>query len=54
MNFFLFLQKLTATNIRDVMMKYVYDVCPVIAAVGPVETLPDYNILRAGMYWLRV
>lgn len=35
-------------------MKYIYDQCPVIAAVGPVENLPDYNYIRGAMYWLRV
>lgn len=48
------MQSVTASNIHDVGMKYIYDQCPVIAAVGPVEALPDYNIIRAGMYRLRV
>jgi len=25
-----------------------------VAAVGPVENLPDYNRIRSSMYWLRV
>ena len=41
-------------NVRDVGMKYVYDRCPAVAAVGPVENLPDYNRIRSSMYWLRV
>ncbi|KAL9891950.1 ubiquinol-cytochrome c reductase core protein 1 [Glossina fuscipes fuscipes] len=41
-------------NIRDVAMKYIYDRCPAVAAVGPVENLPDYNRIRSSMYWLRV
>lgn len=40
-------------NIRDVAMKYIYDRCPAVAAVGPVENLPDYNRIRSSMYWLR-
>ncbi|XP_034173493.1 ubiquinol-cytochrome c reductase core protein 1 [Osmia lignaria lignaria] len=44
----------TASNIHDVCMKYIYDQCPVVAAVGPVENLPDYTLIRAGMYRLRV
>jgi processing peptidase subunit beta len=44
----------SAKTIRDVCMKYVYDKCPAIASVGPVEGLPDYNRLRGGMYWLRL
>jgi len=43
-----------AQVVRDVCMKYIYDKCPAVASVGPVEQLPDYNRLRAGMYWLRL
>lgn len=42
-----------AKTVRDVCMKYIYDKCPAVAAVGPVEQLPDYNRIRGGMYWLR-
>ncbi|KAK6626623.1 hypothetical protein RUM44_009099 [Polyplax serrata] len=44
---------ITAEQVRNVMLKYVYDRCPVVAAVGPIETLPDYNETRSMMYWLR-
>jgi len=44
----------SARTIRDVCMKYVYDKCPAIASIGPVDAVPDYNRLRAGMYWLRL
>lgn len=43
-----------AQNIRDVAYKYIYDRCPAVAAVGPVENLPDYNRIRSSMYWLRL
>ncbi|XP_076012993.1 cytochrome b-c1 complex subunit 1, mitochondrial [Genypterus blacodes] len=43
----------TSTMVRDVCTKYLYDKCPAVAAVGPVEQLPDYNRVRSGMYWLR-
>lgn len=43
-----------AQLVRDTCYKYIYDRCPVIAAVGPTENLPDYNRIRSGMYWLRV
>lgn len=43
-----------ASLVRDVCYNYIYDKCPVVAAVGPVENLPDYNIIRSAMYWLRV
>jgi len=37
----------------SVCTKYIYDQCPVVSAVGPVEQLDDYGILRGGMYWVR-
>lgn len=48
------IESVTAKNVRDVCNKFIYDRCPVVAAVGPTEGLPDYTRLRAGMYWLRV
>lgn len=39
--------------VRDVMSRYVYDRCPAVAAVGPIEQFPDYNRLRSTMVWLR-
>jgi len=41
-------------NVKDVCTKYIYDKCPAVAGVGPVEQLPDYNRVRGGMYWLRL
>ncbi|GAA6088751.1 cytochrome b-c1 complex subunit 1, mitochondrial [Tachysurus ichikawai] len=43
----------TAKMVRDVCSKYIYDKCPAVAAVGPIEQLPDYNRIRSAMYWLR-
>jgi len=43
-----------AKQVRDTCYKYIYDRCPVVAAVGPTEAVPDYNVIRSGMYWLRV
>lgn len=48
------INSVTAQNVRDVAMKYIYDRCPAVAAVGPVENLPEYNRIRSSMYWLRV
>jgi processing peptidase subunit beta len=48
------IEAVNASVVRDVCMKYIYDKCPAVASVGPVEQLPDYNRLRAGMYWLRL
>lgn len=42
-----------AATIRDICMKYIYDKCPAVAAVGPTEQLPDYNRIRNSMYWMR-
>ncbi|XP_016366457.1 mitochondrial-processing peptidase subunit beta [Sinocyclocheilus rhinocerous] len=42
-----------ATTIKDVCMKYIYNKAPAIAAVGPIEQLPDYNSIRGGMHWFR-
>ncbi|XP_072382610.1 mitochondrial-processing peptidase subunit beta [Diabrotica undecimpunctata] len=48
------INSITAKNVKDVCYKYLYDRCPAVAGVGPVEQLPDYNIVRSQMYWLRV
>jgi len=48
------INSVTAQNVQDVMMKYIYDKCPAVAAIGPVEGLPDYNRIRGSMYWLRL
>jgi len=42
-----------ANVIRKVCMKHIYDKCPAISAVGPVEQLPDYNRTRGRMWWAR-
>ncbi|KAL2102465.1 hypothetical protein ACEWY4_001633 [Coilia grayii] len=44
---------ITADTIKDVCTKYIYNKAPAIAAVGPIEQLPEYNRIRSGMYWLR-
>merc|ERR1712083_826744 len=43
-----------AALVKETCYKYIYDRCPAIAAVGPIENLPDYNRVRSGMYWLRL
>ncbi|XP_028821073.1 cytochrome b-c1 complex subunit 1, mitochondrial-like [Denticeps clupeoides] len=43
----------TPKVVRDVCSKYIYDKCPAVSAVGPVEQLPDYNRVRSAMFWLR-
>lgn len=41
-------------TVKRVCSKYIYNRCPAVAAVGPVEQLPDYARIRSSMYWLRV
>eukprot|EP00043_Microstomoeca_roanoka_P018094 m.191876 g.191876 ORF g.191876 m.191876 type:complete len:450 (-) comp16762_c9_seq4:563-1912(-) len=43
----------SASSVRNALMRNVYDRCPAVAAVGPVEQLPDYNRLRSTLVWLR-
>ncbi|KAF5282859.1 hypothetical protein FQA39_LY17480 [Lamprigera yunnana] len=45
---------ITAKNVREVCYKYIFDRCPAVAGVGPVEQLPDYNRIRSSMYWARL
>ncbi|GCB71640.1 hypothetical protein scyTo_0006021 [Scyliorhinus torazame] len=48
------IEAVDAKTVRDVCTKYTYNKCPAIAAVGPIEQLPDYNKICSAMYWLRV
>lgn len=48
------IEAVSANVIRKVCMKNVYDKCPAISAVGPVEQLPDYNRTRGRMWQVRV
>ncbi|GAB1609670.1 mitochondrial-processing peptidase subunit beta-like [Argonauta hians] len=43
-----------AETLKAVCSKYLYDQCPAMAGVGPVEQLPDYNRVRGNMYWARL
>uniref|UniRef100_A0A3Q2YSV0 Mitochondrial-processing peptidase subunit beta n=1 Tax=Hippocampus comes TaxID=109280 RepID=A0A3Q2YSV0_HIPCM len=42
-----------AATIKDVCTKHIFDKAPAIAAIGPIEQLPDYNQIRSGMFWMR-
>ncbi|CAH0703105.1 unnamed protein product [Spodoptera exigua] len=48
------LNQIKVSNIRNLATQIMYDKCPVVAVVGPSETMPDYNRIRAGQWWLRV
>ncbi|XP_053325239.1 cytochrome b-c1 complex subunit 1, mitochondrial [Spea bombifrons] len=43
----------SAKTVQEICSKYLYDKCPAVAGVGPIEQLPDYNRIRSAMYWLR-
>ncbi|XP_064400504.1 mitochondrial-processing peptidase subunit beta-like [Halichondria panicea] len=47
------LQQIDSQTVRDVMTRYLYDKCPVIVGIGPIEQLFEYNRIRGGMYWAR-
>ncbi len=47
------IEAVNAQMIRDVCMKYIYDRCPAVVAVGPIDQLPEYNRIRSAMYWVR-
>ena len=47
------IEQIDASTIREVATRYLYDKCPAVVGIGPVEQLPDYNRLRSGMFWLR-
>ncbi|OWF34708.1 mitochondrial-processing peptidase subunit beta-like [Mizuhopecten yessoensis] len=44
----------TAEDVKRVCTEYIYNMCPAVAAVGPVEGLPDYDRIRSQMYKLRM
>ncbi|XP_064483483.1 mitochondrial-processing peptidase subunit beta-like [Ornithodoros turicata] len=44
----------SAKTVRDVCTNYIYDHCPAVAGVGPVEALTDYARVRSNMYQLRI
>jgi len=51
---FLRIDSITAKDVMRVARQYCEDVDPVVAAVGPLETFPDYNAIRGWTYWNRL
>ncbi|XP_007426984.2 mitochondrial-processing peptidase subunit beta [Python bivittatus] len=47
------IEAVDAQTIKDVCTKYIYNKRPAVAAVGPLEQLPDYDRLCSNMRWLR-
>ncbi|XP_065828961.1 mitochondrial-processing peptidase subunit beta-like [Oscarella lobularis] len=48
------IEQIDAKVVKDVATRYIYDQCPAVVGLGPVEQLADYTRLRANMYWTRV
>ena len=49
-----FLQGIDGAHFREVCTKYIYDKCPVVVGIGPIEQLFNYVTIRSNLYWLRV
>lgn len=47
------IDSIDAKTVRRVASNYLYDQCPAVAAIGPIQTMPDYNRIRAATLWLR-
>ncbi|KAJ7331283.1 hypothetical protein OS493_020073 [Desmophyllum pertusum] len=48
------IEMIDAKMVRDIATKYIYDRCPAVVGVGPIDQLLEYNRLRGAMYWLRL
>ena len=44
---------INADKVRQVCNEYIWDRCPVVSAIGPIEQLDNYEILRGKTYWFR-
>jgi len=51
---FLRIDAVSAKDVMRVARQYCEDVDPVIAGVGPLEMMPDYNTMRGWTYWNRL
>jgi len=41
---------ISKNSLVEVCNEYIYDVCPAVVGIGPIEALTDYNLIRNGMY----
>jgi processing peptidase subunit beta len=48
---FLRINSITRADVIRVAREYLEDVDPVVAGVGPLENIPDYNTMRGWTYW---
>lgn len=46
------LESIKASAVKKAGQQYFYDRCPAVAALGPIETFPDYVRIRGGMFWI--
>lgn len=47
------INRVNSTKIRELCEEFIWDRCPVVAAVGPVENLPLYEEIRMKMSWFK-
>jgi len=45
---------ITASDVRRVAAKHFTDVSPCVVGYGPIDDLPDYNVMRGWTYWNRL
>ena len=43
-----------AALVRETCYNYIYDACPVMASMGPIEQLADYNQFKSKLYWMKL
>jgi len=48
------LDAIDVKTVKQVCQRYIYDRCPSVVGVGPVETMADYNRIRSRMYSMKV
>ena len=48
------IEAVTVKDVKAVASRYIYDRDLAIAAMGPIEAMPDYTRIRSNMSWLRV
>lgn len=46
-------ERITVSQVRDTRYHYVYNKCPVVSAIGPLEGLLEYGRIRGSMWSLK-
>lgn len=47
------INRVNSEKLHNTAENYIWDRCPVVSAIGPVENLPLYENVRMGMSWTR-